>query len=224
MNLEELLNFFNNLPPSVLKTNGNPNISNLIGSIVLTLSSYTGGWEQWMENMSSLSPQAGNFLDSMGAYFGIDRQSNETDGNYAAKITLALYNTFGSPQAILNMLQEVYGVSATVTNLPTVGYSLSLQSYPAQYINIIVGALKYARPAGVPFYLYSATGGPTVGSSLYLGANLNVLTTSYGSNMFLGGGQIPITYTILGNTNSYITKSYSYPYFNDPVLTGQITT
>lgn len=223
MQITELLDFFNNLPPSVLSTENSPNLSNLIGAVILNLSSYTTGWEGYTADMDSLLASSGNFLDVIGGYIGITRESEENDQAFAYKISYALSNNFASSQGMLNALKNIYGLSATIQSVSPVGFSISLQSYPSsEYIDIVVNTLRYSRPAGVPFYFYSASGAPTIGASLYLGANLNTPTTSYASNSFLGGGGNPITYSLLPNTNCYLFKNPTYPYFTDPVLTGQI--
>jgi hypothetical protein len=221
MDIEQLLEIIDNLPPSVLTTSG-PNLNNIVGAIVLTSGSYTTGWETYTQNMS-LSPSSGAFLDTIGAFFGIPRSSIETDAFYAAKLRSALSSKFGSPDGIINFLQQVYGVSVLYQETASPpSYTLVFPTFPNEaFLNTVLENLKYVRPAGVPFFIAIPTSVPSVGLNLYLGTNLNTLTTAFASNSFLGSGTVNAPFSIPANTSAVLFNS-QYPYFTDPILTGTV--
>lgn len=100
-----------------------------------------------------------SWLDVWGDLVGILRNVTESDQVYQNRIQQTILAWRDSPLAIARFLQIVYNLVVAVLEQSPVGYKILFPF--VSDINTITQAileLKYVRPAGVPFQVYSEIG------------------------------------------------------------------
>lgn len=185
--------------------------------------SLTSGLSTFTYSMEGLSEQfdfatsSGNWLSVWGQLFYINRNLDEDDKDYQARITMLLRYGRGTAPAIQQYVNYGLEYSGFVTeNLPACSWSLTL-SEPLTTAQILTLAqnLTFVRPAGVPcFPIYTTTGGLFLGTINYLGAQ--AVTGAYLNN--------PTTGTVpnIGASTNEAQPTLPTTYLTDPFLNGAL--
>lgn len=165
MEFLDVLNQLQDIPSTFKKTG--PFFTAFENSIALGLSTYTNATDGVM---GELSFQNASFygIGMWGSVLGIIQDLNESDTQYSNRITNTLEAWFGTIPGLLRYMEDVYGLTATITeNSP--GYTISI-STPSQNTPVMISNLKNIRPAGVPFSVDTLKGGLFLNTVNYLGS------------------------------------------------------
>ena len=142
----------------------------LIDSVSMGLCRFTLGEDATLAQVSAFDLAIDGWLDLWGLLWGVPRNDEEANSTYATRIqrtVLAWVGTLPAMQAWVNF----YASGGTVTENPSgLGYVLNLP--PSMTLSQIINFLRSfnrIRPAGVPFTLYQAAGGPYLGTTEHLG-------------------------------------------------------
>ncbi len=164
MQFLDVLNQLQDLPQTFKRTG--PVYTSLENSFGLSLSAYTVATDGIM---SQLNFQNADFfgIGIWGTIFGIQQNLNESDSAYKQRITNTLEAWFCTIPGILQYLNEVYSISASITES---GASWTVTfSTPSISPIIIIDNLNIVRPAGVPFNVDLLSGGLYLDTINYLG-------------------------------------------------------
>ncbi len=121
-------------------------------------------------NFSTTSAQ---WLNFWGMLFGVPRNNNELSSAYQSRINQTLKAYRVTPSAIIAFLQNVWGLSVTLTEtVGGFGWTITLASaIPSAELGAVVLGVSQVRPAGVPFGpIYILSGGASLGTVNYFGA------------------------------------------------------
>ena len=119
------------------------------------------------------SNASGVWLDVWGKLFGIPRNLQESDGNYAARISATLVAGRATPVAMILYLKIALGLTATITeDFVKTAWQLHFNTpLSSTQFNQLMSNLAYVRPAGVPsLAAFGSPGGTFAGTVNYLRA------------------------------------------------------
>ncbi len=194
MDFTEVKDQLNDLPRGFKRTNA-PYLQ-LIDALTSALVRYTNAADATSRNLT-FANAVGGWLDVWGLLLGIARYAMEADSHYSARISLTLTGGAGPVQAMINWIQQAWGLTVTITeNFPNVGYNIFFPATatPAQ-INLILKGLAQIRPAGVPFT------GQVADIGTYLDT-VNFYDAANVTGQYFGGGFTAVTITFGAGTNN----------------------
>jgi hypothetical protein len=129
------------------------------------IDSFTSGLYLFCQASDALQQQynfdtsAEGWIDVWGDLAGITRNVNEPNSVYKNRIANTVLAWRDSPVAIERFIQLVENVTALVAENDPIGYRLYFPTvFDLSAINQIVLDIKYVRPAGVPFQVFSQRG------------------------------------------------------------------
>ena len=208
MNFTDVQAQLNDLP-STFKRPGAP-YTQIVDAWTTALTLFTAGVDGTVSQQVFANALDG-WIDCWGLLFGIQRQPNEANASYSARISetvLAWVGTLPAMQVWINLFAPGGSISE---NLPNLGYNLTLPPHLTySQISYFLKTLAWIRPAGVPFTLV------TFIDDLYLGT-IN----------FLGEGLMPGSYLstdsnllldLIGPTTNSAQPLLPDLYFTDPTL------
>ncbi len=206
MQLLDVLNQLNDLPDTFKRIG--PNFSAMENSFGLSLSAYTVSTDGILNQLNFQNAEFYG-LDLWGDMFGVTRNINEDDTVYKSRIVNTLEAWFCTIPGIIRYLQQVYNISATITES---GASWSVTfTTPSISPLVIIDNLNIIRPAGVPFYVNLLSGGLYLNTINYIGSYR--VTGSYITSPFSN-----YNFTIPSTTNNSLalfpTTLVSTPAFN----------
>ena len=201
----------NDVPPTFKRSNA-PFLQ-VVDSESAALARMTIAADTIVSMVRDISNAQYGWLDFWGLLFGIARNSMEPDATYLARIIFTLRNGAGPPLAIVEWIQTVWGVAATISeSFPAVGYSLTFPpAVTLAQIQVIVQGLNRVRPAGVPFALYSSSSGP------YLDT-VNFLDCPRISGAYVGGGGAVRAFVTIPTATPNSTTNLPTLFMTDPTL------
>ena len=183
----------------------------VMNSLTAALDRYTNSSNSII-SMSTFANAQGKWLDFWGQLLGgIARLNEQTDADYMALITQTILDGKGPPVAILDYVNLIYGIKASITeNFPNVGWFLKFgSSFPQSSYNQLALTLGNVRPAGVPFTPFYVLGG-----GLYLNT-INYLGRDRVTGSYIGQPVTAFNFTIPNSTNN-VTSSLPTLFLSDP--------
>ena len=120
----------------------------------------------------SFPTASAEWLNLWGAFFGLSRNSGESDSQYQTRIQATLLGGTSTPIGIQNFILAAFGIQATVTeDFSTNSYTITFGT-PLTNVQLaeIAAALERIRPAGIPFLpLGVIAGGMFTNTMVFLG-------------------------------------------------------
>jgi hypothetical protein len=195
--------------PATFTRPGTP-YTDLVDSLNAGMANFTNASDSTLAQTFA-SAQFG-WLDVWGAIFSIERNANESDGAYRARITFTLLAWVGTVPSLEQWGTQMLNTTIAVTeNVGTVGYNITFPaSLTTTQINLFLASMVRVRPAGVPFTVAQAQIG------LFLDT-INYLDEYAVVGGYLSEGAIAATLDISALTNSTQPLLPEY-YFADPTL------
>ena len=181
-------------------------------------------------NQMNIAQAVGNFLDALGAMFGIARLSGETDAAYRKRIVLSASRGSGFARSMMNAIGKVSGVTGVVVldngnEDPDAGHSVFI-CVRGGNDNDIAAAIRDSKSAGCG-YTTDIPGGTLVVQSVvdsetgtsftakffrpserYVGISASVVNGAYSGEDILSDAEARIRALLGGKPmNTVVTKS-----------------
>ncbi len=156
--------------PAVFKP-GDATFNAVMTSILDELNNLGATTNALQAQLSFPTANAG-WLDLWGNFFGIPRNSAESDTAYNYRIQQTLLGWASTVAGIGKYIESVYGVNVTITeNLVNGGFSITFTTPLTNNLYLeIANGLNHIRPAGVPFLpLLVVSGGSFIKTNFFLG-------------------------------------------------------
>jgi hypothetical protein len=215
MNFSDVLNQIEDLPDTFKRPG--PIFNAIVTSLAAILSRQTSALDQLVVNLNLQNARWG-WLDTFGKFYGINRNGQESDVLYRARILGTLTAPHVTPIAIASFVNLALGLVVTVTeNFLNTTYQLNFLSPPSLVtIQQVANAINYVRPAGVPFLpLFMITGGLSLHTCGYF-------RTQQVTGSYFTAGKTSLNINIAQSTNSPQTKLPTN-YLSDPLILGTVT-
>lgn len=211
MDTQSILDQITDVPATFKSTD--PTYQYIANALTIGMRGLADTYHNLVNQMFFNNPSS-SWLQYWGELLGIPELAGEEDGVYATRIMNELTAWVGTANGILLILQEVYGITATISeNLTSGGYTIGFTiPLSSSQLDNITSTLARIRPAGVPFNYNIIQAGAFLGATSYT-------RMRYSSGAFLSGASSTISPGSPINTNSIISN-ISLSFFNIPSSMG----
>ena len=210
MTYQEILAQLNTLPATFLRPGSG--FAAIQAARAASLFRYASAIDGLIDQLQ-FSKASGVWLDAWGKLFSIPRNAQESDGDYASRISATLVAGRATPVAMLLYLKIALGLTATLTEdfvKATWQLSFSTPLSSAQF-NQVMENLAYVRPAGVPSL--ASAGSP---GGLFAGT-VNYLRAPRTTGAYLEEGGSGLAFSISAYTNNS-KPLLPTTYLSDPTI------